>query len=102
VETPSLDRLARRGFAFREAHIMGANQGAVCAPSRAMLMSGRTLFRVYDSLDGVPTFPEVMRQAGYETFVTGKWHQSESNPSARCSTPPSMTPREACATGASS
>ena len=79
VETPSLDRLARRGFAFREAHIMGANQGAVCAPSRAMLMSGRTLFRVYDSLDGVPTFPEVMRQAGYETFVTGKWHQSEAS-----------------------
>jgi hypothetical protein len=34
VKTPSLDRLARRGFAFREAHIMGANQGAVCAPSR--------------------------------------------------------------------
>lgn len=77
VRTPSLDRLARRGFSFREAHILGANQGAVCAPSRAMLMSGRTLFRVLDTLDGVPTFPEAFRRSGYLAFITGKWHQSE-------------------------
>lgn len=79
VRTPSLDRLARRGFSFREAHILGANQGAVCAPSRAMLMSGRTLFRVGDSLDGVTTFPEAFRRHGYATFATGKWHQSASS-----------------------
>jgi arylsulfatase A-like enzyme len=76
VRTPTLDGLARRGFRFREAHIMGSHHGAVCAPSRAMLMSGRTLFRVYDDLDGVETFPEVLGRNGYVTFGTGKWHQS--------------------------
>ncbi len=76
VSTPTLDALARRGFNFREAHIMGSHHGAVCAPSRAMLMSGRTLFRVYDDLDSVETFPEVLRRNGYVTFGTGKWHQS--------------------------
>lgn len=76
VRTPHLDSLARVGFNFREAHIMGSHHGAVCAPSRAMLMSGRSLFRVYDDLDTVRTVPEQMRAAGYVTFGTGKWHQS--------------------------
>jgi arylsulfatase A-like enzyme len=76
VRTPTLDELARRGFNFREAHIMGSHHGAVCAPSRAMLMSGRTLFHVYDDLDDVKTFPEVLGREGYVTFGTGKWHQS--------------------------
>jgi arylsulfatase A-like enzyme len=76
IRTPTLDDLAGRGFNFRGAHIMGSHHGAVCAPSRAMLMSGRTLFRVYDDLDPVPTLPEVLRKNGYVTFGTGKWHQS--------------------------
>ena len=76
VRTPTLDGLAARGFSFRGAHIMGSHHGAVCAPSRAMLMSGRTLFHVYDDLDSVETLPEVLRRSGYVTFGTGKWHQS--------------------------
>lgn len=77
IRTPTLDGLAGRGFSFRGAHIMGSHHGAVCAPSRAMLMSGRTLFRVYDDLDSVTTLPEVLRGSGYVTFATGKWHQSQ-------------------------
>lgn len=76
VETPNLDTLVRRGFSFREAHVMGSHHGAVCRPSRAMLLSGRQLFDVYDDLDGVVTLPERLRGAGYATFGTGKWHQS--------------------------
>jgi arylsulfatase A-like enzyme len=76
VATPALDALASRCFNFREAHIMGSHHGAVCAPSRAMLMSGRTLFRVYDDLDGITTLPEVLGRSGYATFGAGKWHQS--------------------------
>lgn len=74
VKTPNLDRLAARAFRFSEAHCMGSRHGAVCAPSRAMLMSGRTLHRVKDSIEGAPTFPEVLGRAGYATFATGKWH----------------------------
>ncbi len=76
VSTPSIDELSRGGFNFRQAHIMGSIHGAVCAPSRAMLMSGRSLYHVYDRLDTVATFPEQLRKRGYVTFGTGKWHQS--------------------------
>ncbi|MEM1094888.1 MAG: sulfatase-like hydrolase/transferase [Bacteroidota bacterium] len=79
VQTPVLDSLAAVAFNFREAHIMGAHHGAVCAPSRAMLMSGRSLFRVYDNLDTVRTMPQWFREQGYVTFGTGKWHQSRSS-----------------------
>ena len=74
IRTPNLDRLANQGMAFTRAYLMGAMQGAVCVPSRAMLLSGRTLFRVKENLAGQPTWPERFRQAGYATFITGKWH----------------------------
>lgn len=79
IRTPNLDRLVEDGYSFRRAYNMGAHHGAVCAPSRAMLMSGRSLFRVYDNLDSVRTFPEILREANYRTFGTGKWHQSRSS-----------------------
>ena len=79
IRTPNLDRLVEDGYSFRRAYNMGAHHGAVCAPSRAMLMSGRSLFRVYDNLDSVRTFPEILREADYRTFGTGKWHQSRSS-----------------------
>ena len=70
---------SRMGTRSGRAYNMGAHHGAVCAPSRAMLMSGRSLFRVYDNLDSVRTFPEILREADYRTFGTGKWHQSRSS-----------------------
>ena len=44
ISTPNLDRLVREGTAFTRAYCMGSMQGAVCVPSRAMLLTGRTLF----------------------------------------------------------
>ena len=79
IRTPSLDALAQRGFSFRRAYVMGSHHGAVCAPSRAMLMTGRNLFRVYDNLDSLDTFPQRLQDVGYETFGTGKWHQSRAS-----------------------
>ena len=79
IRTPNLDRLVQDGYSFRRVYNMGAHHGAVCAPSRAMMMSGRSLFRVYDNLDSVRTFPEILREANYRTFGTGKWHQSRSS-----------------------
>merc|ERR1711969_198472 len=46
IRTPNIDRLVHSGFNFRRAYCMGSIHGAVCQPSRAMLMSGRTLWRV--------------------------------------------------------
>ncbi len=85
VHTPNMDRLVRRGVAFTHSCIMGGTVGAVCMPSRAMLMTGQTLFQVHDNLIApaaappsarIPnsTFPELLRKAGYDTFGTGKWH----------------------------
>lgn len=74
IQTPQLDRLVNEGFSFRAAYCMGAMQGAVCLPSRAMFNSGRSLFRAPKQLDGVPILPEVLAKSGYTTFGTGKWH----------------------------
>ncbi len=74
IQTPNLDRLVARGTSFTRAYIMGGLQGAVCVPSRAMMLSGRTLFRISDQLKDVTTWPMVFRAGGYETFGCGKWH----------------------------
>jgi arylsulfatase A-like enzyme len=79
IRTPNLDRLVSQGTTFTRAYCMGSLQGAVCVPSRAMLLTGRTLFDVKDDLKGQPTWPEAFANQGYTTFFTGKWHnQAES------------------------
>lgn len=77
IQTPHLDRLTARGVSFRNNYCFGGNSGAVCIPSRAMLMSGRTWFRVGHDLEGVETFPTRLRKAGHRTFATGKWHNGQ-------------------------
>ena len=79
IRTPHLDRLVARGFSFRGNYCFGGNSGAVCIPSRAMLMSGRTWFGLPHTLQGTLTFPEHLRRQGYETFATGKWHNGEAS-----------------------
>jgi arylsulfatase A-like enzyme len=92
VLTPNMDKLIQRGVSFDHCCIMGGTIGAVCAPSRAMLMTGRSLFHVNNS-DLVPKppemkgrarsdekytlFPDLLGKAGYKTFGTGKWHNGE-------------------------
>jgi arylsulfatase A-like enzyme len=39
-----------------------------------MLLSGRSLFRIDEQLARDPTWPHAFGQAGYTTFLTGKWH----------------------------
>jgi arylsulfatase A-like enzyme len=74
IRTPNLDRLVSEGTVMRRAYCMGALQGAVCVPSRAMLLTGRTLFRIKPNLERQTTWPEQFAAAGYTTFITGKWH----------------------------
>ncbi len=58
IRTPNLDSLVQAGTAFTRNYYMGGSQPAVCAPSRAMLMSGRTINRIKENLAGIPTWPE--------------------------------------------
>ncbi|MEQ8531983.1 MAG: sulfatase-like hydrolase/transferase, partial [Imperialibacter sp.] len=71
IKTPNLDALAKSGVRFTNNYCMGSIHGAVCAPSRAMLMSGKSLYHVYDKLDTVTTMPQVLAANGYTTFGTG-------------------------------
>ncbi len=78
IRTPNLDRLVASGFSFRRNYIFGGNSGAVCVPSRAMLMSGRTWLHVdCPTLKQVRLLPEHLGAHGYMTFATGKWHNGQ-------------------------
>ena len=90
VRTPELDRLAQRGTVCTQARIAGGLMPAVCSPSRACLLTGLQPFRADAAPEivrdppyevclpaGACTLPEYFRQAGYETFFTGKWHNDE-------------------------
>ena len=79
IETPNLDKLVRSGLAFRRAYMQGGMNPATCMPSRAMLLSGQSLFRIDEQLMRDPTWPEAFGTAGYTTFVTGKWHNGEAS-----------------------
>jgi arylsulfatase A-like enzyme len=83
IKTPNIDKLVARGTAFTHACIMGGLQGAVCVPSRAMLMSGQTLFHVTANVEKrkewgeakpFDMWPELLGQNGYQTIGIGKWH----------------------------
>jgi arylsulfatase A-like enzyme len=83
VETPHLDRLAARSVRFSHAYNMGSWSGAVCVASRTMLNTGRYLWRaeaVQKTLakerDEGRLWAPMMKAAGYQTFMTGKWHVS--------------------------
>lgn len=76
IRTPNIDNLAASGVHFVNNYFMGGNNPAVCKPSCAQLMSGKSLFHIADNLllDGVTTMPQYFKSKGYEIFGTGKWH----------------------------
>ena len=86
-QTPHLDKLAASGMVLDQAYHMGSMSGAVCSPSRTMIMSGRTLWHLpprgkkhLKKEEGKTSGPEILKnslpavfnRAGYETFRTCK------------------------------
>ena len=84
-QTPNLDRLAKEGIVLDDAHHMGSWSGAVCTPSRTMIMTGRTVWNIPGAKGPGLDFPKRFRQeaaqqslpavfnrAGYDTFRTCK------------------------------
>lgn len=96
IQTPNIDDLARQGVLFTQFHT-----APMCAPTRAMLLSGNNnhvagIGRQSTPLDipgyeghlsdRVALFPGLMRDAGYHTVMAGKWHvgvQPEHGPAAK-------------------
>ena len=82
IQTPNIDRLAREGMVFTDAH----SSSAVCSPSRYSVLTGRynwrsTLQKGIVGHYGDPliaedrlTVPGFLKQHGYHTACIGKWH----------------------------
>lgn len=74
IVTPTLDELANTGFVFSNAYNLGSDLGAVCAPSRNMILSGRAYFR-WEGRFAPPepaNLADSMKNFGYETYHHGK------------------------------
>ncbi|MEO1998351.1 MAG: sulfatase-like hydrolase/transferase [Planctomycetaceae bacterium] len=81
IETPNLDRLVANGVTFTHAFNQGSWSGAVCVASRHMLVTGRFLWQAQQASRTAEAerkagrfWPVYLKQAGYETYMTGKWH----------------------------
>ncbi|MCL4786702.1 MAG: sulfatase-like hydrolase/transferase, partial [Verrucomicrobia bacterium] len=80
IPTPNLDRLAREGMRFTDAH----SSSGVCTPSRYALLTGRFHWRKFHGIvnsfgppvldDPELTLPEMLKAKGFRTACIGKWH----------------------------
>jgi len=86
--TPNIDRIASEGVAFKTAYA-----SAMCAPSRAMIMTGKygattgvmqNAMWMGDSSENVYrehlAFGKMLSDAGYATAIAGKWHAGKQMP----------------------
>ena len=76
ITTPNMDRIASEGMRFNRCYVTNS----ICGPSRAVIQTGK-----YSHLNGFlnngnkfngdqQTFPKLLKAAGYQTAVIGKWH----------------------------
>jgi arylsulfatase A-like enzyme len=77
VKTPNIDNLAKNGVKFENTYIAGGDQGAICSPSRAMLLTSKSYHRISNRTKGDMTLPKLLKMNGYDTYLTGKWHNEK-------------------------
>lgn len=89
IITPNLDKLKNRGVVFTHAFNQGSWSAAICVASRTMIITGQTVFHAAknkeylghgdkknQTVSSAALWGETMGKAGYNTFITGKWHNS--------------------------
>jgi len=77
LDTPNIDRIAKEGMRFDRCLV----PNSICGPSRACVLTGK-----YNHANGFynntnskfdstqMTFPKMLKGAGYQTAIIGKWH----------------------------
>lgn len=76
IETPNIDRLANEGLRFDRCLV----PNSICGPCRAVVLTGKYshlngFLRNGNTFDGSqPTVAKLLRAAGYQTALFGKWH----------------------------
>ena len=71
---PHIKGLMNQGLSFSQAYNYGGSTGAVCKSSRLQMLYGKPWDRMNTARD---PFPKILRDHGYETFATGKWHSGQ-------------------------
>ncbi len=91
IISPNIDKLVKRGVSFQNNYNMGGWNGAISQASRTQLITGMYVWNAYreqerDKFSSLvekrQLWPQVMEDAGYKTYHTGKWHMWYVKPGA--------------------